>query len=454
MQPRTLLIAVLLLALGGAGGYLLARTIPTDASDKAKSERKILYWVAPMDPNYRSDKPGKSPMGMDLIPVYEGEEPPDKTMVKIDPVVVQNLGVRTALAERVTLRRRIESVGMVTPDENLLSHLHVRAPGWIERLHVKATGERVKKGQLLIALYSPDLVDGQVQYLQELSIGQQSLVRAAEERLRALGMGGAQIRRLAKRRKPDQWVQIYAPQDGYITALNVAEGMYVTPKTTIMSIADLRRVWVLVDVFEDQAPWVKAGDRAEITLAYLPGQRFTGRVDYVYPTVDSKSRTVKVRLVFANPGEALKPDMYAFATLHTAPKTDALVIPREALIRTGRNERVILALGDGRFRPARVVSGVESGERIEILEGLEEGERVVTSAQFLIDSEASLAGTILRMSPQDNDMAGHDTPGASPKGGHESGAHSAATPLEPTATTGGGHDDAAHGSHAQAGGAK
>ncbi len=427
MKTRTLLALAVLVAISAAGGYWLARSMDGGGDGKtATKERRILYWVAPMDPTYRSDKPGKSPMGMDLIPVYEGEEPPDKTAVRIDPAVVQNLGVRTGIVERVTLHRRIESVGMVTPDENLLGHLHVRAAGWIERLHVKAAGERVKKGQLLLELYSPDLVDAQVQYLQALSIGQQSLIRAAEERLKALGMGARQIRRLAKRRRPDEWVRISAPQDGYLVALNVAEGMYVTPQTTIMSIADLKRVWVLVDVFEDQAPWVRKGDRAEITLAYLPGRRFSSKVDYVYPTVDPKSRTVKVRLVFANPDEALKPDMYAFATLHTAPKAHALVIPREALIRTGRNERVILALGDGRFRPARVVSGVESGEKIEILEGLREGERVVTSAQFLIDSEASLAGTILRMSPDadgmsDHDMSGIETPPAG--GGAGTGDH-------------------------------
>ena len=452
MKTRNLVLAVLLVAVGGAGGYLFARSMQADKADKATSERKILYWVAPMNPNYRSDKPGKSPMGMDLIPVYEGEEPPDKTTVKIDPVVVQNLGVRTGVAERVTFHRRIESVGMVTPDENLLSHLHVRAPGWIERLHVKASGEHVKKGQLLLELYSPDLVDAQVQYLQALSIAQGTLVQAAEERLRALGMSTAQIRRLAKRRKPDEWVQIYAPQDGYITALNVAEGMYVMPKTTIMSIADLKRIWVLVDVFEDQAPWLKAGDQAEIRLPYLPGRRFAGKVDYVYPTVDPKSRTVKVRLVFANPDEALKPDMYAFATLHTSPKANTLVIPREALIRTGRNERVILALGEGRFRPARVVSGLESGEKVEILEGLKEGERVVTSAQFLIDSEASLAGTILRMSPDDDGMSGHDMTGNSPNGAHETAAHT--PPLSPETATNTGHDAAAHKAPADEGGAQ
>ncbi len=407
MKTRTLLAMCVLIVVSAAGGWWLARSTGAGGDEKAATkERRILYWVAPMDPTYRSDKPGKSPMGMDLIPVYEGEEPPDKTVVRIDPAVVQNLGVRTAAAERVTLHRRIETVGLVTPDENLLSHLHVRAAGWIERLHVKASGERVKKGQLLLEIYSPDLVDAQVQYIQALGIGQKSLIEAAAERLKALGMSEPQIRRLAKRRKPDEWVRILAPQDGYLVALNVAEGMYVTPATTIMSIADLKRVWVLVDVFEDQAPWVKAGDAAEITLAYLPGRRFAGTVDYVYPTIDPKSRTVKLRLVFANPDEALKPDMYAFATIHASPKANALVIPREALIRTGRNERVILALGDGRFRPAQVVSGLESGEKIEILEGLEEGERVVTSAQFLIDSEASLAGTILRMTPGEKNDAG------------------------------------------------
>ncbi len=448
MKARTLLTLAALLAIGAAGGWWLARIMGSGGDEKAATkERRILYWVAPMDPTYRSDKPGKSPMGMDLIPVYEGEEPPDRTTVKIDPVVVQNLGVRTAAAERVTLHRRIETVGLVTPDENLLSHLHVRAAGWIERLAVKAAGERVRKDQLLLELFSPELVDAQVQYIQALGIGQKRLVEAAEERLAALGIGKAQIRRLARERRPDERVQIFAPQDGYIVALNIAEGMYVTPATTIMSIADLKRVWVLVDVFEDQAPWVRAGDAAEITLAYLPGRRFAGTVDYVYPTVDPKSRTVKVRLVFANPDEALKPDMYAFATIHATPKADALVIPREALIRTGRNERVILALGGGRFRPARVVSGLESGEKVEILEGLAEGERVVTSGQFLIDSEASLAGTILRMTPGD----GMPLPGDA---GHEMSGHDMQGHEKPDQSAGSAPDHEGHGAHGEKGGGR
>jgi Cu(I)/Ag(I) efflux system membrane fusion protein len=222
---------------------------------QADDEREILYWVAPMDPNYRRDKPGKSPMGMDLVPVY-ADSAGDSDTVRIDPAMVENLGVRTALVERGPLWRRIDTVGYVAFDERRISHIHMRTDGWIEKLYVKSNGERVKKGDLLFELYSPDLVNAQEEYVQALRGSSDYLRQASRERLEALGVSGGQIRQVKKSRHASQRVKIYAPQDGMIDSLNVREGMYVKPATEVMALADLSSVWLLVDIFERQSDWV------------------------------------------------------------------------------------------------------------------------------------------------------------------------------------------------------
>ncbi|MFQ5534537.1 MAG: efflux RND transporter periplasmic adaptor subunit [Sphingomonadales bacterium] len=400
MNKRSVIAAALLMV-GIGAGYGLSQW-SGDAQDQRQDqgrEKKILYWVAPMDPNYRSDQPGKSPMGMDLIPVHEGGLPggDDKSVLRISPAVINNIGVRTARVSRDTLSRAIETVGFIAPDDDKTSHVHVRVDGWIERLLVKTEGERVRKGDLIFEMYSPTLVNAEAEYLQALRIGRKGLTDAAAERLAALGMTGAQIDTLTASRKVERLTEVRAPQDGYVTKLSVGEGMFIEPGTTVFSLADLSSIWVMVDIFEDQAGWVEEGQSAVMTLPFVPGRTWQGAVDYVYPTVRPESRTVRVRLAFANADQTLKPNMYAEVQLSAAPRGNLLNIPREALIRTGRSERVILALDDGRFRPAKVVSGIESGDRIEILSGLREGERIVTSGQFLLDSEASLAGTFLRM---------------------------------------------------------
>ena len=367
-------------------------------------EKKIIYWVAPMDANYRRDEPGKSPMGMDLVPVYDDGE--DGITVKISPQVENNMGVRTAIVKKDKLWRRIDTVGYVDFDENKISHIHLRTKGWIEKLLIKSEGERVKKGQLLFEVYSPELVNAQEEYLQALRSGHKGLSGASRERLEALGISSSQIKKLNKKRRASQFVKVFAKQDGIIAKLNVREGMFVMPQKEVMSLADLSSVWILAEVFESQADWVKQGQSAEVKLSYLPGREWEGEVEYIYPSLDPKTRTLKVRLRFDNVDEALKPNMFANVTIYGGAKRDVVIVPREALIRTGNDERIIVSIGKGRFQPREVTAGIESGEFIEIINGLNVGDNVVTSGQFLIDSEASLKASIARMSSTNDAMSG------------------------------------------------
>ena len=397
-----ILVTIIAAALGGFWTARLTGGVQTGTSTRADSgERNILYWVAPMDPNFRRDQSGLSPMGMELIPVYEDEEPGaggGEPALWINPAVVNNIGVRTEVVRRADMARDVRTVGNIMADEEKISHVHVRSEGWIENLVIEAEGEPVTRGGLLFQIYSPALVAAQSEYLQAVRLGRPALLDAAAERLTALGMTRRQIAQLRESGTVSRLVGVYAPQSGVVTALNVREGMFVQPNDTTMSLVDLSTVWVLADVFETQAGWVAPGQRAIMTLPAFPGETWEGEIDYVYPIVETRARTVRVRLRFPNPGGRLKLNMYADISIDAAPEHDVLIIPQSALIRTSQGDRVILALGDGRFRPAQVVAGMESGDHVEILTGLEAGERVVTSGQFLIDSEASLDAALLRLS--------------------------------------------------------
>jgi Cu(I)/Ag(I) efflux system membrane fusion protein len=349
-----------------------------------------------MDPNFKRDKPGKSPMGMDLVPVYE-ESAGDGDAVIISPAVENNLGVR---AEPVTVRplwRRIEATGYVGFDETRISHINTRVQGWIVSLRVSAEGERVDKGDLLFELYSPELVNAQKEYLQALVRGGQRLVGGAEEKLLALGMIPSEISALASRGAASESIRIFATQDGVVASLSVREGMFIQPNTTIMSLAGLSSVWLQAEVFESQADWVAEGQAAEARLDYLPDSVFTGQVDYVYPVLDPVTRNLRVRLRFDNPDEKLKPNMYARVSIYGRLKPEALSVPREAVIRAPGMDRVVISQGNGQFHVHEVMTGLESGDYVEILAGVSAGDLVVTSAQFLIDSEASIAGSIKRL---------------------------------------------------------
>jgi Cu(I)/Ag(I) efflux system membrane fusion protein len=379
--------------------------VKDDAEDMGSDERKILYYRHPHDPGITSEMPRKDEMGMDFVPIYEE----GGTSVKISPTVVQNMGVRTATVERDKLWRRIDTVGYVDFDESKLSHIHLRTDGWIEKLTVKSEGDRVSKGDILFELYSPTLVNAQEEYLQAIASKNELLISASRERLISLGVSANQVRQLAASRKVINKLSIYAPQDGIVARLNVREGMYVKPATEVMMLADLSTVWLLAEVFESQADWVKLGAPADVRLSYLPGKEWEGEVEYIYPSLDPKTRALKVRLRFSNPDESLKPNMFADVTIYGGAKTNILVIPKEALIRTGEEERVILDIGEGRFKPREVTAGMEAGDWVEIMDGLTEGERVVTSGQFLIDSEASLKASIKRMSSAASRLVVDDT---------------------------------------------
>ena len=368
-------------------------------------EKEILYWVAPMDANYRRDKPGKSPMGMDLIPFYAGADE-DGSTVTISPTVIQNLGVRTADAELTRLWRGIDTVGYVDYDESKVSHIHLRTEGWIEKLAVESEGERVKKGDFLFDVYSPKLVNAQEELVTALATGNKGLIRATKERLSALGISASQIKQLQKDKKVKQRISIYAPQDGVVSNLPVREGMFVKPSQKVMTLGDLSSIWLLAEVFERQSEWVEVGQTAEVSLSYIPGENWQGEVEYIYPSLDAKTRTLKVRLRFDNPGERLKPNMYANVKIYGGAKENTIVIPLEGLIRTGRDERVIIGLGEGKFEARNVKVGIESGNYVEIIEGVNAGDNIVTSGQFLIDSEASMRASLTRMSePAGEDMS-------------------------------------------------
>jgi Cu(I)/Ag(I) efflux system membrane fusion protein len=399
-------IAVLLF-LAFAGGIAIQKFVLDSNSSlnanatksAATEENKPLYWVAPMDKNYRRDKPGKSPMGMDLVPVYEdgakGGE--DEGTVMISPVVENNLGVRTEIVQRGLLQLPIQTIGYVAFDEDKLSHIHSRVDGWIEVLNVTSEGDPVAKGQTLYELYSPALVNAQEEFLAALRSGNTSLEKASRSRLLSLGLTNSQIDNLQRLRKVEQRISVSAERAGFVKELKVREGMFIKPATEVMSIGTLDTVWVIAEVFERQASWVKSGQTVEMRAEAIPGKIWSGTVDYLYPVLDSKTRTLKVRIRFDNPDQTLKPNMFANLRFLAPIAEETLSIPKAALIRGGRYDRVVLAKGDGKFKSVLVDIGIEAGERIQILKGLNDGDIVVTSAQFLIDSESNIDAEIARM---------------------------------------------------------
>lgn len=374
------------------------------------AEQNPLYWVAPMDANYRRDNPGKSPMGMDLVPVYpdDGNGPDEGAgTIRIASNVINNLGVRTAQASYQRLTSEIDTVGYVTYNEDKFTYIHPRVAGWIEKLHVKAVGDPIKKGQALYDIYSPELVNAQEELLLALSRKNKSLIRAAEQRLSALNLPKPVIAQLKQSRKSQQKITFYAPQDGVVETLAIREGAFVQPETMMLSIVDLSEVWLKAEVFERQTAQLSMGDKVVMRLDYLPNREFIGSIEHIHPMLNAKTRTAIVRLRFDNTTGELKPNMFAQVTIHSPDSVSALVIPKEALIRTGHQDRVVLALGQGSFKSVAVDVGRFDRDSVEILAGLNDGEKVVSSAQFLLDSESSKSSDFKRMNhDMSNSMAG------------------------------------------------
>ena len=389
------------LSLGVIGGFIVGANYfnwqVAKPDETARQSNEPLYWQAPMDANYRRDEPGLSPMGMELVPVYAEQTKGSAGSVTISPEVENNLGVRTAAVQFKPFNMAINTVGYVGFDEDRLIHIPPRVEGWLEKLYVKSEGESVQAGQPLYAMYSPKLVSAQEEFVLALQRGNQRLIRAGEERLQTLQVAQAQIDALKKTRLPTKTIIVYSPQEGVISNLGVREGMFVKPGTALMSVGALDEVWVTAEVFERQAGALAVGNAVTMSLDYLPGAEWQGQVDYIYPILDNETRTVRVRLRFANTGGLLKPNMFAQVIIHSGESTPTLQVPRQALIRTGSQNRVVVALGEGRFKSVAVTLGRIGRGEAEILKGIEEGDKVVTSAHFLLDSESSIESDFQRM---------------------------------------------------------
>ena len=413
MKPMSTAIgAVLLVAAAGAAGYWFAHQrmitpapqVPGNASAGGVSQdgsgKQVLYWYDPMYPQQKFDKPGKSPfMDMQLVPKYAGDGA-DAGTVSISPQMVQNLGVRTAPAKSGSLEQRMEAVGSVAYNERGVVQLQARAAGFVERLHARAPLDPVKKGAPLVELLYPEWAAAQQEYLLlHKSAAQEmpALAAAARERLRLLGMSESEIAAMEREGKTRARFTLVSPINGVIAELGVREGMTVMPGAALFRLVDLSTVWVNAEVPEAQAAWLRPGAAVEARVAAYPDARFEGRLGAILPEVTAATRTLRARIELKNPDSLLKPGMFATLVFRGKPGKESVLVPSEAVIRTGSRDVVIIALGEGKFRAAPVELGSETGGQTEIRKGIQAGDSVVLSGQFLIDSEASLGATLSRL---------------------------------------------------------
>ena len=415
MNKPVLIIAPLMLVAGLTGGYWLAdskqATLQTESSS---DEKKVLFYRNPMNPSITSPTPTKDAMGMDFIPVYaednDNTDAPAGSVI-IDSVTLQNIGVRTSIAIKATLSHTVRAVGRVAYDEERMVHLHPKIEGWVEKLNIDKTGQKVKKNTDLLSIYSPQLVASQQEYIlalnnlkaleispfKDIRQGAEALVKSSRERLKLLDVPAHQLRELQRSHKVKKSLHIHAPSDGIVMKIGAREGQFVTPATEIYMIADLSKIWVYANIYEYELPWVKQGDQVEMQLAGIPGKTFNGHLSYIYPYAETKTRTIKVRLVFDNAELLLKPEMFAEVTIHAGKQVNEVVIPSEAVIRSGSRNQVFVVRAPGKFEPRIVTLGLATNGKVAVLNGVKAGEEVVISSQFLIDSESKLREATSKM---------------------------------------------------------
>jgi membrane fusion protein, copper/silver efflux system len=404
---------VILLIMGLAGAAYAYRTrllklISKDTTAQT-AEKKVQFWVDPMHPAYKSDKPGKAPdCGMDLVPVYAEETTtvkpnlPEGT-IQISPEKQQLIGVQYSTVEFKALSRTLRAVGRLTWDETKIVRVHSRVEGWVEQVFVDFIGKQVGKGQPLISIYSPELWQTQQEYLlalkgrnelanspfREAVASSASLLEAARKRLELWDIEMAQLEHLEHTGKPFKALTLYAPSDGFVLTRNAFPKQRVTPETELYAIADLSTIWVMADIYEYEAAEIKVGQPATVTLSYAPGRSYRGKVTYINPQFDNTTRTLKVRVELANPGFALKPDMFANVEFGIG-YGKQVVVPQEAVMDSGAEQLVFVAHDGGYFEPRKVQLGAKVDNEFIVLGGLKAGERIVTSANFLVDSESKL----------------------------------------------------------------
>jgi RND family efflux transporter MFP subunit len=371
------------------------------AANASAGELKILYYKSTMKPGETSKVPAKDSMGMDMVPVYENGAA-SSYEIAIDPATIQMMNIQTTEIARGPLRRTIRTVGTIDFNETALADVTTKFKGWIEKLDVDASGQLVHRGEPLFEIYSPELYSAQAEYLAVLNStngsGGTTLREAALDKLKFFDISDAQIAELEKSPTPKKTLEILAPADGFVIEKDVVQGQMVDAGMKLYRLADLGIVWVFAQIYEQDLPYVQLGQEATVKLSSLPDREFRGRVTYVYPNVDEKTRTAKVRLEFENPGYFLKPGMFVSAQITSELKPSALLVPDSAVLRSGVKNTVFVALPGGKFDPRAVVLGPESEHNMyEVNSGLQEGERVVTSGQFMLDSESQLREAIEKM---------------------------------------------------------
>jgi multidrug efflux pump subunit AcrA (membrane-fusion protein) len=373
------------------------RKQPAPSAKNVSTERKIKYYKSTMLLGEISQTPRKDSMGMDMIPVYEGED--QSKTITVDPTTVQKMGVRSAVVTKGPLRRIIRTVGSIDYNETALADVTTKFRGWIENLYVDSTGKQVHKGEPLFDIYSPDLYSAQNEYVLALNQGGASGLKAsARQKLKLFDISEDQIAQLEKNRQPQRALRVDAPIDGIVVEKMAVRGQMVEAGMKLYRLADLSIVWVQSQIYEQDLALLKLGQEAEVSLSYLPDRKFSGRVTYIYPTVDEKTRTARVRMEFHNPGLFLKPGMFATVELRAELKPAALLVPDSAVLRSGEKNTVFVAGDGGHFEPREVRLGPRADNNsYEVLSGLTKGERVVTSGQFMLDSESQLREAIQKM---------------------------------------------------------
>jgi multidrug efflux pump subunit AcrA (membrane-fusion protein) len=414
----------------------------TASAPSASGGRKILYFRSTMDPSFISMKPGKDAMGMALVPVREGDPGADLDSIVINGAMVQRMGIRVEAVRRGPLERIVRAAGRVEVDETRVAKVNTKYEGWIEKLYVNETGQKVRRGQPLFAVYSPELLASQREYAQVVEADltgphAEHLRKAARERLTQFDVGKDLVDSIDKTGKARRWVIFTSPVNGYVTHKAAWTGTHVAKGANLFTIADLDALWVMADVYEYDAPWLEKGQRATVELDYLRGQSFETSIDYVYPTLDEHSRTLRVRLKLKNPDVVLKPGMFATVRIVTTPATDVVLVPPEAVIHAGDRHVLFVAKPGGRFEPRELTLGARGDNAYEVLSGVKEGERVVVSGQFLLDSESQLKEAIKKMlgsnvdeaakapstTPQKATETPAQAPSATPRNASEAPAH-------------------------------
>ena len=374
-------------------------------SVSANGKGKILYYRSTMIPGETSSKPGKDSMGMGMVPVYSNQTgAANSSAIEVDPVTIQNMNIQTTDVVRGPLRRTIRTVGTIDYNETALVDVTTKFKGWIEKLYVDATGQLVHRGEPLFSIYSPDLYSAEVEYLLTLNQsstndpGTTTLRESAANKLKFYDISDQQIAELEKTGEPRKTLQILAPADGFVTQKMVVQGQMVEAGMKLYQLADLGIVWVYAQIYEQDLPYIRLGQEAVVRLSSMRDREFRGRVTYVYPNVDEKTRTARVRMEFENPGYFLKPGMFVSVQIISEINPSVLLIPDSAILRSGEKNTVFVALPGGKFDPRTVALGPEAeGDKYQVISGLKEGERVVTSGQFMLDSESQLREAIQKM---------------------------------------------------------